>query len=169
MNFYNLKKALVTIVVAGSVFPICVHAQNLSVEQVRAVISPFYAALNVAPGQNAEALVMQSTDEGWLSCNGNDECKPRELVAKNIAGFGKAIPDLKWEIKDVIVKGNQVVVRSEASGTPASDFMGVPHAGKSFKIMTIDIHTVENGKLVGKTYHLEDWMGAIRQLRITDK
>jgi predicted ester cyclase len=43
--------------------------------------------------------------------------------------------------------------------------MGVPHAGRSFKILAIDIHTVENGKMVGKSYHVEDWMGAARQLR----
>ena len=26
----------------------------------------------------------------------------------------------------------------------------------------------ENGKMVGKTYHVEDWMGAARQLRATN-
>lgn len=35
--------------------------------------------------------------------------------------------------------------------------------GKSFRIMTIDIHTVQDGKLV-EAYHVEDWAGAIRQL-----
>lgn len=142
-----------------------VQAQDLTVEQAHAAIMPFYQSLNVAPGKDASALVLQATGEGWQSCGGNDECKPREAVAKTIAGFGKAIPDLKWEIKDIIVKGNTVIVRGEGSGTPAIDFMGVPHGGKIFKIMAIDIHTIENGKMVGKTYHIEDWMGATRQLR----
>lgn len=31
--------------------------------------------------------------------------------------------------------------------------------------MAIDIHTIDNGKMVGRTYHVEDWMGAVRQLR----
>ena len=65
----------------------------------------------------------------------------------------------------MIVTGNQVVVRGEGSGTPAGDFMGVPHSGKSFSVLSIDIHTIENGKMVGKTYHVEDWLGATRQLR----
>ena len=30
--------------------------------------------------------------------------------------------------------------------------------------MSIDIHTVENGKIV-TSYHIEDWAGAIRQLK----
>ncbi|MCI0553770.1 MAG: ester cyclase [Anaerolineae bacterium] len=74
------------------------------------------------------------------------------------------IPDLKWEPQEMIQEGNRVIVRSMASGTPNGDFMGVKATGaKSFKIMTIDIHTVENGKVV-EVYHLEDWPTAIKQL-----
>ena len=40
--------------------------------------------------------------------------------------------------------------------------MGVPHGGKSFRIMSIDIHTVKDGKLQ-RAYHVEDWIGAARQ------
>ena len=54
-------------------------------------------------------------------------------------------------------------MRGEASGTPAGPFFGVPHGGKSFRVMSIDIHTVENGKLV-TAYHVEDWASAVRQL-----
>ena len=51
-----------------------------------------------------------------------------------------------------------------ASGTPNGDFMGVKADGtKSFKTMTIDIHTVENGQVV-EVHHLEDWGTAIKQL-----
>ena len=34
---------------------------------------------------------------------------------------------------------------------------------KNSKIMAIDVHTVEDGK-IKRTYHLEDWAGAMRQL-----
>ena len=37
-------------------------------------------------------------------------------------------------------------------------------SGKTFEIMSIDVHTVESEKIV-KTYHLEDWAGALAQLR----
>lgn len=145
------------------------HAQSALTEaQARAAVAPFYEALNAAPGKDTAALVLQATADGWQSCGGNDDCKPREDVAKAIAGFGQRVPNLKWEIKEVIVRGNQVVVRGEGSGTPSADFMGVPHGGKSFKILAIDIHTVESGKMVGRTYHVEDWMGAARQLRATN-
>ena len=74
------------------------------------------------------------------------------------------IPDLAWEIKAIVADGDTIVVRSEASGTPAADFMGVPHGAKRFAIMTIDIHTLADGKLV-RAHHVEDWAGALRQLK----
>jgi predicted ester cyclase len=49
------------------------------------------------------------------------------------AGFGKLIRDLKWDIKDVMVDCNRIIVRSEASGTPAGPFFGVPVSGESQK------------------------------------
>jgi hypothetical protein len=59
-------------------------------------------------------------------------------------------------------------VRNEATGTPAGEFMGARHTGKSFKLksfklMSIDVHTLEGGKMV-RSCHIGDWLGAIRQL-----
>ncbi len=138
-------------------------AQTLTAEQARAVIAPFYDALNAAPGKDVAALITRATSPEWVSCGGNDACAPRDKVIGNIAGFGKAIPDLKWEIREVLVAGDRAIVRGEASGTPAGPFMGVPHGGKGFKVMSIDVHTIRDGKIM-RSYHVEDWMGATRQL-----
>ena len=57
----------------------------------------------------------------------------------------------------MLQEGNKVIVRSLASGTPNGNFMGVQADGtKSFKTMTIDIHTVQNGQ-IAEVYHIEDW------------
>jgi hypothetical protein len=137
-------------------------AQTTTVS-ARAIASPFYDALNATPGKDVAALIRSATTQDWVSCGANDVCGPREDVIAGIAGLQKAIPDLKWSIKDVVVSENHIVVRGEASGTPAGEFMGVPHVGKSFKIMSIDIHTFQNGKIT-RSYHVEDWMSAVRQL-----
>ena len=108
-------------------------------------------------------LVKQSTTPEWVSCRGNEICNTRDEVIGGIGKRLKGVPDLKWEIKDVLVSGNQVTVRGEATGTPAGEFMGAPHTGKSFKLMSIDVHTLEGGKMV-RSYHIEDWLGAVRQL-----
>ena len=90
--------------------------------------------------------------------------KGREEFIQQAIGFGKLIPDLGWEIKEVFADQGRIIVRSEASGTPVGDFMGVPHGGRRFAVMTIDIHTVEDGKLV-RAHHVEDWASALRQLK----
>src|SRR5215510_10346330 len=128
-----------------------------------AVVAPFYDGLNAAPGKDVAGLLRQATAPDWVSCGANDVCGAREQVIAAIAGRHKAIPDLKWEIKEVLVAGNRVTVRGEATGTPAGELMGVPHGGKSFKLMSIDVHTIEGGKIV-RSFHVEDWLGAVRQL-----
>jgi steroid delta-isomerase-like uncharacterized protein len=96
---------------------------------------------------------------------GSTDVKSKEQLIKQVQGFWKLIPNLKWEIQEMLQDGNRVIVRSLGSGTPKGDFMGLPTDGtKSFKIMTIDIHTVKNGQ-VSEVYHVEDWATAMRQLK----
>jgi predicted ester cyclase len=132
-------------------------------EDARASITMFYDALNAAPGKDVAGLITRATGPAWVSCAANDVCFGRDQVIAGIASRQKAIPDLKWEIREVLTSDNRVIVRGEASGHPAGDFMGVPHGGKSFKLMSIDVHTIEGGKLI-HSYHVEDWTGATRQL-----
>jgi predicted ester cyclase len=61
-------------------------------------------------------------------------------------------------------RGDRVIVRGEVTGTPAGDLFGVPHTGKSFRIMAIDIQTIQDGK-IARTYHIENWLSALGQLR----
>ncbi|HMH99654.1 MAG TPA: ester cyclase [Bradyrhizobium sp.] len=138
------------------------HAE-LSAEAARAAVAPFYKALNAENAKDVPELVKQSTTSEWVSCRTNEICNTRDEVIGGIGMRLKGVPDLKWEIKDVLVSGNQVTVRGEATGTPAGEFMGAPHTGKSFKLMSIDVHTLEGGKMV-RSYHIEDWLGAVRQL-----
>jgi predicted ester cyclase len=136
---------------------------EMSVEAARASVAPFYKALNAEFANDSADLVKQATTPDWASCHGNDDCNTREQVIAGIGQRLKSVPDLRWDIREVLVSGNQVTVRGEATGTPAGEFMGAPHSGKSFRLMSIDVHTLEGGKMV-RSYHIEDWIGAVRQL-----
>ena len=136
----------------------------MSEQQNRELIVSFYDALNNPAKKDVRALVESVAGAEWRSYSSETVSKGREEFIQQVMGFGKLIPDLSWTIKEVISSGNKVIVRSEAKGTPAAPFMGVENTGKTFSIMTIDIHTIENGKLVA-AHHVEDWVGAIRQLR----
>ena len=130
----------------------------------KAIVQPFYDLLsNPASASHAEAFVAVTADN-WMSIgdySGNN--KSREGFVGQVGGFAKLMPDLNWAIKEMIADGDRVVVRSRATGTPKGPLFGVDGHGKSFDIMTIDIHTVKDGKIV-ESYHLEDWAGALRQL-----
>lgn len=135
----------------------------MTTDQARQMIAPFYDMLNRPATKDATALAQSVLAADWRSYSGETTFKGREEFVAQVRGFGQLIPDLAWTIKDVLVDGNRIIVRSEASGTPAGPFMGVPQGGKSFRIMTIDIHAVEGGRLI-TAHHVEDWAGAIRQL-----
>lgn len=141
------------------------QCQSLTLEQAHAVVEPFYAALNQPATKDVRALVEQALSADWKSYSSETEFKEREAFINQVIGFGKMIPNLQWKVVDVLVSGNKAIVRSTASGTPQGQFMGMPVGGdKSFSIMTIDIHTIENGKAVA-AHHVEDWASAMRQLK----
>jgi len=133
-------------------------------EAALALVTPFYDALNRPAQKDVRTLVESAATPGWRSFAGEAVSKSRDEFIQQVQGFGKLIPDLAWDIKEVFSDGNRIIVRSEASGTPAADFMGVPHGGKRFAVMAIDVHTVDEGKLV-RAHHVEDWASALRQLR----
>ncbi|MFV8751666.1 ester cyclase [Nannocystaceae bacterium ST9] len=129
----------------------------------RALIQPFYDLLTRPATKDVAAIVHALTRPDWRSYSGDEVSKTREQFIAQVGGFGKAIPDLTWTIRELFVDGDRVIVRSTATGTPAGEFMGVAHSGRSFAIMTIDVHTIVEGKLA-LAHHVEDWAGAIRQL-----
>lgn len=141
-------------------------AQGLTDAQARAIIAPWYSLFNVASRGDVKVVQEQILTDDYESCSGYlpGECWGRDTSVKVVGGFAKSIPDMTFEIKEVLVASDRVVVRGEVSGTPASDLFGVPLTGKSFKIMTIDIQTIEGGK-IARTYHMENWLSALGQLR----
>ena len=128
------------------------------------VVRSFYADLLTTPSDVTPEEVRSVVTEDWESIPTPRGGPGAEGLYKTLGGFGKAIPDLAWEPQEILQDGNRYIVRSIATGTPAGPIFGIdPPTGKSFKIMTIDIHTVENGKIV-KSYHVEEWAKAIQQL-----
>ena len=141
-------------------------AQGLTETQARVVIAPWYSLFNVATRGDVKTIEEQVLTADYDSCAGYlpGECWGRETSIKVVANFAKSIPDMTFEIKEVLVAGDRVIVRGEVAGTPAGELFGVPYTGKSFKIMTIDIQTIKDGK-IAKTYHMENWLSALGQLR----
>lgn len=82
-------------------------------------------------------------------------CETREAAIKWWSEIQSLIPDFNIELREVMVAGDKVIVRGELSGSPTGPLMGVDPQGRSFYIMTTDIHQIAGGKIV-HSYHLED-------------
>jgi len=161
-------KWLAQLVAATAVLttPLAASAQSLTEAQARAVIAPWYRLFNQPVQGDMKTLQEQVLTADYESCWGYlpGECWGRDASIKVVGGFAKSIPDMKFDVKEVLVAGDRVIVRGEVTGTPAGDLFGVPHSGKSFRIMAIDIQTIRDGK-IARTYHLENWLSALGQLR----
>jgi ketosteroid isomerase-like protein len=161
-----IKLTLLSLAAALLTGASAVSAQGLSEGQARTIIAPWYSLFNVASRADVKAIQEQVLTADYESCSGYlpGECWGRDTSIKVVGNFANSIPDMKFEIKEMLVAGDRVIVRGEVSGMPAGDLFGVPHTGKSFKIMAIDIQTIKDGK-IAKTFHIENWLSALGQLR----
>jgi len=135
----------------------------LTTEQARRIVAPLYDALNEPAKKDPAALLAKAAHPDYRSFHTNEEWLSREQLAEIFKNMGATIPDLRWEIKDIQVIGDQIVVRGKATGTPKEEFWGAKPTGKSFNTMALDIFTVKNGKLAS-AYHVENWMTALQQV-----
>jgi len=147
----------------GGVLALLIISGNAYADNL-AKVRVFYDFL-ADPSSEAKAdAFLKIASEDWESIGGySGKSNSREDVVNRLGGISKIIPDLVWEVQDMHQDGDTVIVRSRATGTPTEPFFGVDGEGRSFDIMAIDIHTLEKGLLV-RTYHVEDWAGAMRQL-----
>ena len=78
----------------------CVSAQTMSIEQARKQVTPFYEMLNQPATKDLKALADQALSADWKSYSSESDFKGRDAFLAQVGGFGKLIPDLKWDIKD---------------------------------------------------------------------
>lgn len=81
------------------------------------------------------------------------------------SNFRKAVPDLKCNVKDLLITGDKVTVRMIFTGTFKGDFMGQKATGKHIEFLAIDILQIGNGKIVAD-WHLEDNLALYKQLGV---
>ena len=129
-----------------------------------ATVQVFYDLLSNPGSQEHVAAFQEATSEDWASIGDySGAAKSHEAFLGQMGGFAQLIPDLDWDVRAMHQDGDFVTVRSRATGTPVAPFFGVDGEGRSFDIMTIDIHELEDG-VITRTWHVEDWAGALQQL-----
>jgi len=147
--------------------PETTKALELTVERARTITAPLYDALNQPQKKDVPALLAQACHADYKSYSTNEEWLSRDVLAEVFQQIGANDPDLAWSVLDIMVSGDRVIVRGEATGTPVGDFFDARPTGRSFKTMAIDVFTVRGDKLA-TAYHIENWVGAIQQIQRSD-
>ncbi len=129
-----------------------------------ATVQTFYDLLSNPGSETHVAAFLAATSEDWESIgNYSGENKRRDEFVGQMGFFDQLMPDLEWSVQAMHEDGDFVTVRSRATGTPVDPLFGVDGEGRSFDILTIDIHELEDGKII-RIYHVEDWAGALQLL-----
>ncbi|MFZ6658957.1 ester cyclase [Undibacterium sp. TJN19] len=158
----KLFKLIATTTILASAFAV----QVANADDDRSIVEAFYSKLlsgTTSPDLQARMAEVLAPDWQSRGDYGN-VAKTREQFLAQLQGTGTVVPNLNWKVEEILQAGNRYVVRGHATATPVKNFLGVEPSSRGFEIMSIDIHTVENHKIV-KSYHVEDWLGAIEQLK----
>ncbi|MEV4522685.1 ester cyclase [Micromonospora tulbaghiae] len=87
-------------------------------------------------------------------------------MADMVAEFYKhveAVPDLHWEIQDLVVEGDTIAARLVDTGTPVKEWNGLAPTGKSVSFTETAFYRVRDGKFKFMSY-LMDTDSVRRQL-----
>lgn len=114
----------------------------------------FYDLLS-DPGSSAQLEAIKAATSADCESIGDSFGKARtrdEFMARK-GGFAQLMPDLYGAVQALHVAGDFVTMRSRAIGTPVASFFGADGQGRSFDILTIDIHELKYSQII-RTCHV---------------
>jgi predicted ester cyclase len=86
-----------------------------------------------------------------------------ESLRKVFPAFVKGLPDIKIELQQQIVAGNQVASHWLFRATHLGDLYGIPPTGKEVKFQNLNIMKIDDGKIV--QYNSEvGWLALFMQI-----
>ncbi|MCW5696585.1 MAG: ester cyclase [Bauldia sp.] len=123
-------------------------------------VRAFYDTYNTGDA----SLIDCALDAGWVTNPRN----PAQSVGpagmrETIAGVAASFASLTFDIRDVVVAGDRIVVRSDLTVLQSGSFLGVDPSAEPLTIMNIDIHRVGSDGRIVETWHVEDWLSYLLQ------
>ncbi|MDK2893090.1 ester cyclase [Methanohalophilus sp.] len=95
-------------------------------------------------------IVSEYCSEDYLIHFGTSDLD-RDQLMEFMGSIHYALPDLRYEVKDIIAEGDKVVTRWLAVGTHRRAFQGVMPSQQPVRFSGITISRIKDGKIV------EDW------------
>jgi steroid delta-isomerase-like uncharacterized protein len=104
---------------------------------------------------------MASFHASTIKVNG-DTMDTAVALAQFIPVFS-AFPDWHWEVRTLVIDGDDIAVRFTVTGTHQSAFQGIAATGRRVTISQFTFYRLENGKIVEVWDHA-DMDAVIRQI-----
>jgi predicted ester cyclase len=93
----------------------------------------------------------------------NGQWGVRGDVVADMQRIVDAVPDMHWELQELLIDRDRLAVRALNTGTPVKEWLGVAPTGTSFTTVEYAIYQVSDGRFVQMT-NLHDSAEIRRQL-----
>src|SRR5271163_4923211 len=82
-------------------------AAGLTEAQVHAVIDPWYSQFTAANHADVKSIQEKVVSPDYQTCSGvlPSECWGRDVSMRTVSGLTTSIPDLKFQVKEVLISG----------------------------------------------------------------
>ena len=75
------------------------------------------------------------------------EARGRDAVKSVVNRLFRALPDVHYQIDDVVMAGDKLALRWRGSGTSRGDYFGVPATGQELQSEGITLYELRDGKI----------------------
>lgn len=117
--------------------------------------------------QDLEAVLgYYSADVYFEDVSVPEPCRGKAAMREFMAGFYRAFPDLRIEIRNIIGSGNLVAAEYDLLGTHHGEFMQHPPTGRTFRIPVVSIYEHDGSLFTRETVYY-DSASLLTQLGIT--
>ncbi|MCY4426577.1 MAG: ester cyclase [Halieaceae bacterium] len=83
---------------------------------------------------------------------------------QGVAAFREVLPDMHWDIRQIIAEDDMVMVRTVWTGTHTGpEFMGIPTSGRRVTAANFDLYRMKDGMFV-EHWDVPDYLAWYRQL-----
>lgn len=115
---------------------------SLNLEENKALVRRFFAAIEAADFQSFDQLVAEGYDDHLTGQ------KPgRENLKRYFSGLHAAFSDLTLPISAIVAEGDKVAVFNAVRGTHQGDFAGLKATGRNIDAMAFQLYRIQNGQL----------------------
>jgi steroid delta-isomerase-like uncharacterized protein len=124
-------------------------------EQNKTIVRRFFAELwNERRLELADELFAPDCVTHQLRSGEADAPAPRtpDLLKQHVAEWLAALPDLRFDIEQMLAEGDEVATRCTMRGTHTGPLLGVAPTGRQLEVRLFTIHRVAAGRIV------EDWV-----------